>query len=202
MTQAISEFYVFGEKYIRKRRKYLSNLTPWSIWSCLGWPNAFTQTVVGVSAASGEQSLLASLIRYKCNPAGFLNLYCGWKPTFRSVVCFNIHLYGDFHQQTHTLVLSNSDEGFSFWSFSCLQNDDFLYSLLTHSLINLAKQIAFIVVHRSILQSSLADVEKLQNISIFFCLWASFSLIGIPWSLTLQKQFFLLEEYKFPLKWL
>lgn len=63
--------YGLGEKYIRKRRKYLSNLTPWSIWSCLGWTNAFIQTVVGASAASGEQSLLASLIRYKCNPKGF-----------------------------------------------------------------------------------------------------------------------------------
>lgn len=100
-------------------------------------------------------------------PKDFGDLYCGWIPPFSSAECFNIHLCGDFHQQTHSLVLSNSTEGFFFWSFSCLQNADFLYSLITHSLINLPKQIDFIMVHTSILQSSLCDVEKLPNISIF-----------------------------------
>lgn len=112
-------------------------------------------------------------------PKDFLNLYCGWIPPFSSVVCFNIHLYGDFHQRTHSLVFSNSIEGFFFWSFSCLKNADFLYSLITHSLINLAKQIDFIMVHTSILQSSLCDVENLTNIFIFCFL--SLSQLLIDW---------------------
>lgn len=141
--------------------------------------------------ASGEPSLLAPLIRYKCNPAGFLNLYYRWIPLFRSAACFKIHLHGDFHQQSHSVVLSNSTWGVFSFSFSCLQYYYFLDSLITHSLIHLAKQIDFIMVRRSILQSSLCDVEKLPNTSIFCFLSLTQLLIDWhPWSLTLQKQLF------------
>lgn len=58
-------FYVFGENDMR--REYLSNLTSWPIWSFLGWPKTFIQTLGGC---------ICSL--WRAEPAGFRGGGPGW----------------------------------------------------------------------------------------------------------------------------
>lgn len=93
---------------------------------------------------------------------------------------FHIFLYGDSHQQTCPLVLSNSSKVFFLLHWPAqLQNFAFHFSLITHSWINLAKQIGLRMMYRGVTQSTSGEVEKWPNISIYCFL--SLSQLLIDW---------------------